>query len=432
MIAQGLVADYEDGTETSEMLEMALARIRQLSVHEVGHTLGVGHNYASNVNGRSSVMDYPGMWVKIGEDGKLDLSDAYETSVGEWDKVCIAFGYRDYPEGVDVDAESKKILDDAFEGGLLFAPGQGSGAAGDHPLDNPWVNGTDPVDELERIIKVRKIALDSFSERRIKPGTPMALLEEPLVTTYLYHRFSTEAACSKIGGLYYSHTIRGDTQKDPEIVSGDEQRRALEVVLRTVDPEFLAMPERVLEVIPPRLRGLGPIRSTMRGPSVTNRDVFPGRTGHPFDPLGAAETAANYTIERLLHPERAARVVEYHARKEETPSLGEVIDTLIGATWKKTYEDRYHAELGRMVDDLVLYNLMKLASNAEAPSSVRSVAYLKLDELKEWLGEQVKKATGEGYRAHYLFAEELIELYQENPDAVKLTEPLATPQGAPI
>ena len=165
---------------------------------------------------------------------------------------------------------------------------------------------------------------------------------------------------------------------------------------------------------------------------MTNRDVFPGRTGHPFDPLGAAETAANYTIERLLHHERAARVVEYHARKEETPSLGEVIDTLIGATWRKTYKDGYHAELGRMVDDLVLYNLMKLASNKAAAMSVRSVAYLKLDELKEWLGGQVKKAKDEGYRAHYLFAEELIELYQENPDAVKLTEPLATPQGAPI
>jgi hypothetical protein len=378
-------------------------------------------------------MDYPAMWVKIGEDGKLDLSDAYETGVGEWDKAYIDFGYRDYPDGVDVDRESKKILDTAFEGGLLYAPGQGSGAAGDHPLDNPWVNGADPVEELERIIEVRKIALDGFSEKRIKPGTPMALLEEPLVTTYLYHRFSTEAACSKIGGLYYSHTIRGDTQKDPEIVSGDEQRRALEVVLRTVDPEFLAMPERVLEIMPPRLRVLGPFRSPMRGaPSVTNRDVFPGRTGHPFDPLGAAETAANYTVERLLHHERAARVVEYHARKEDTPSLGEVIDTLIGVTWGRTYENGYHAELGRMVDDLVLINLMKLASNKTAAMSVRSVAFLKLDELKEWLGKQVEKAKDEGYRAHYLFAEGLIELYQENPEAVKLTEPLQTPQGAPI
>ncbi len=430
MIAEGLVADYEDGTETSEMLEMALARIRQLSVHEVGHTLGVGHNYASNVNGRSSVMDYPAMWVKIGEDGKLDLSDAYEAGVGEWDKVYINFGYRDYPKGVDKDAESRKILEDAFEGGLLFATGQGSGPAGDHPLDNPWVNGTDPVNELERIMEVRKIALDGFSERRIKPLTPIALIEEPLVTTYLYHRYSLEAACSKIGGLYYSHTIRGDTQKDPVIVPGDEQRRALDVIMKTVQPEFLAMPDRVLEIIPPRLRSLGPLVSTGSGPSPTNRDVFPGRTGNPFDALGAAESAANMTIERLLHPERAARVVEYHARKPETPSLGEVIDTLVDHTWKKTYEDGYHAELGRMVDDLVLYNLMKLASNEGAPTSVRAVAYLKLDELKDWLKKQETK--NEAYTAHYMFAEELIELYKENPAAVKLTKPLETPQGPPI
>ena len=432
MIAEGLIADYEDGTETSEMMEMALARIRQLSVHEVGHTLGVGHNFASNVNGRSSVMDYPAMWVKIEEDGKLDLSDAYETGVGEWDKVYINFGYRDYPKGVDVDLESKLILDGAFEGGLLFAPGQGSGAAGDHPLDNPWVNGTDPVDELERIIEVRKIALDGFSERRIKPGTPIALLEEPLVTTYLYHRFSTEAACSKIGGLYYNHTIRGDTQKDPVLVTGDEQRRAIEIVLRTINPEFLKMPQRVLEIMPPRLSGLGPNKSTMQGTSLTNRDVFPGRTGNPFDPLGAAEAAANFTVERLLHHERAARVVEYHARNDDTPSFGEIIDNLIEVTWKKTYENGYHAELGMMVNNLVLYNLMKLASNREAAMSVRSVVYLKLDEIKEWLGKQGKNAKDESYSAHYLFAKDLIKLYQENPNAVKLTEPLAIPQGAPI
>ena len=432
MIAEGLIADYEDGSETSEMLEMALARIRQLSVHEVGHTLGVGHNFASNVNGRFSVMDYPAMWVKIDDDGKLNLSEAYETGVGEWDKVYINFGYRDYPKGADVDSESKFILDGAFERGLLFAPGQGSGAAGDHPLDNPWVNGTDPVDELERIIKLRKIALDGFSERRIKPGMPMALLEEPLVTTYLYHRFSTEAACSKIGGLYYNHTLRGDTQKDPEIVSGDEQRHAIEVVLRTINPEFLEMPERVLEIMPPRLRGLGPHKLTLQEPSLINRDVFPGRTGNPFDPLGAAEVAANFTVERLLHHERAARVLEYHTRNNYTPSLGEVIDALIEVTWKKTYESGYHAELGRMVNSLVLYNLIKLASNREAAMSVRSIAYLKLGETQEWLRKQGKNVKDESYRAHYLFSKDLIELYQENPTAVKLTKPLRIPQGEPI
>jgi len=421
LIAEGLVADYEDGTETSEMLEMALARIRQLSVHEVGHTLGLGHNYASNVNGRASVMDYPAMLVKITEDSKLDLSEAYTRGVGDWDKVCINFGYRKYPEGVDEEAEGKKILDEAFERGLVFAPGQGSGPGGDHPLDNPWVNGVDPVEELERVMEVRRIALEGFSERRIRPGAPMATLEEPLVTAYLYHRYSLEAACSKIGGIYYAHTIRGDTQSAPEMVPGDEQRRALEVLLRTLDPEFLALPGRILDLIPPRLRSLG-----------QTRDLFPGRTGYPFDPLGAAETAANMTVERLLHPERAARLVEHHARRLDAPGFGEVVDGLVSHTWKKTYADGYHAEIGRVVDTLVLHGLMRLASDENTPASVRSIAYLKLDELKDWLEERAGSTADEAYRAHYLFAAEQIELYQENPGAVKLTKPLEAPQGPPI
>jgi hypothetical protein len=432
MIAEGLVADYEEGTETPEMLEMALARIRQLSVHEVGHTLGLGHNFASNVNGRASVMDYPAMWVKIGEDNKLDLSDAYATGVGEWDKVCIDFGYREYPEGVDEELECKKILDKAFEEGMFFLPGQGSGPAGDHPLDNPWVNGKDPVEELERIIKVRKIALNGFSERRIKPKAPMATLEEPLVTTYLYHRYSLEAAISKIGGLYYGHTIRGDTQSDPQIVSSEEQRHALEVVLKTIHPKFLAMPKRVLEIIPPRLRGLGQIRSISPSTTPPSRDLFPRRTGYTFDPLGAAETAANMTIKRLLHPERAARLVEYHARKPDMPSLSEVIESLVTYTWKKNYRDDYYAELGRMVNYLVLYNLMKLASNEGVANQVRAIAYLKLDEMKKWLCEKVDSTESSNQKSHYLYGASQIRLFQESPDTVKLTKPLETPQGPPI
>ena len=377
LIATGLVGCYQDGTETGEMLEMALARIRQLSVHEVGHTLGVGHNYASHVNGRSSVMDYPAMKPVIDGEGNLDLSDAYARGVGEWDKIYINFGYRDYPEGVNEEAECRKILDDAFEKGILYVPGQDSGPGSAHPLCGPWINGTDPVDELERIMKVRHVALSSFDERKVKPHEPLAMLEDVLVPIYLFHRYQTEAAVSKIGGLYYYHTIRGDTQPDPKIVPAQEQRKAMDRLLMTIHPDNLAMPPRLLEVMPPRLSSFG-----------QTRDQFPGRTGYVFDVMGAAETAAQMTISLILNLQRATRLVEYHARDPDLPSLGEVIDELVRFTWKKTYEDGYHAELGRLTGSLTMYNLMKLASNCEAPSSVRSIAYLKLDELKDWLKQQ--------------------------------------------
>lgn len=421
MIATGLIGAYIDGTETKPMTEMALARIRQLSTHEIGHTLGVGHNYASHVNGRSSVMDYPAMLVNINDNGELDLTDAYAKGVGEWDKVYINFGYRDYPEGVDEVVEGRKILDKAFKNGLLYVPGQDSGPGGAQPFCAPWVNGVDPVEELERIIKVREIALINFDERRIKPHEPMALLEDVLVPIYLFHRYQTEVACSKIGGLYYYHTIRGDPQPDPKIVSGEEQREAIKKILLTVSPAFLSMPPKILEKLPPRLSNFG-----------QGRDQFPGRTGYVFDAIGAAETAADMTISRLLNPDRATRLVEYHSREPSTPGLSEVIDELIQFTWKKTYENEYHAELGRMTGSVAVYNLMKLASNPEASAAVRSVTYLKLDELKEWCKEQIPSAKNTEYKAHYMWATDLIKLFKENPPAVKLTQPLETPQGPPI
>ena len=420
LIAQGLVANYDE-EDSSKMLETALARIRQLSVHEVGHTLGLGHNYASNVNDRASVMDYPAPLVKIAEDGSLDLSEAYERGVGEWDKVCINWGYREFPKGVDEEAELKGILDEAFERGLYFLPTQDSGPGSAQPLCAPWINGKNPVDELERIMRVRAIALDDFSEKRIRTKAPMATLEEPLVTTYLFHRYQVEAAASAVGGLYYYHTIKGGVQSNPEIVPGEEQRRALTALLKAIRPESLALPESLLGLIPPRPPSL-PL----------NRDLFKRRTGKPFDPLAAAEMAANMTVKLLLHPERAARLVEYHSRSEDAPGFGEVVDRLVNSTWKTSYGGRYHAEIGRVVDDLVLYNLVELAGNEEASQQVRSIAYLKLDELKDWLSGKVGSTRDVDQKAHLLNGLSQIKLYQESPDKVKLTKPLEPPQGPPI
>lgn len=420
LIAEGLVANYGN-EDSSKMLEMALARIRQLSVHEVGHTLGLGHNYASNINDRSSVMDYPAPLVKITKDGSLDLSDAYAIGVGEWDKVCIAYGYQDFPDEVDEERKLKSILSDAFNRGLIFGPGRDAGVGSASPLSASWINGRDSVDELERILKVRAIALGSFSERRIRVGAPMATLEEVLVPIYLFHRYQMEAAASVIGGLYYYHTVRGGVQKSPEIVPGDRQRRALDILLKTIQPEILALPEKLLSIIPPRLSTLG-----------QTRDLFPGRTGYPFDPLGAAETAVNLTVELLLHPQRAARLVEYHSRDSDVPGLTEVLDRVISSTWKSIHENSYHAEIQRVVDNLVLYYLMKLATNEDAAAQVRSIAYLKLDKLKEWLHGQVRSTKDERQRAHYLYAVSQISLFQDNPDKVKLPTPLTPPKGPPI
>jgi hypothetical protein len=429
LIAQGLVADFDEGKEgTKEMVELALARIRQLSCHEVGHTIGLGHNYASSVNNRASVMDYPHPLVKINPDGTLDLSDAYAAGVGEWDKVSVAYGYQDFPEGVDEEKELKAILDNAFSSGLFHLASQDAGPSSAHPLTATWDNGKHPVDELDRVMKIRAIALEGFTENRIPLWAPMGTLEEVLVPVYLFHRYQVEAAASCIGGLYYNHKLRGDVQKDPAIVAPEEQQRALEALLQTIYPVNLAIDNKILDIIPPRPPGYS-----------QTRELFPGYTGSTFDPLGAAEVAANLTIGLIIHPERAARLVDYHSRDDKYPGLGDVLDQVITFTWKSPYKSGKFAEIQRVVNSVLLFHMMGLVVNGESAPQVRAMAFMKLEELKNWLRWQLNmRKDGDlvvqdpDQRAHFLFAIGKIELFQRNPTKITVPSPMSAPPGAPI
>ena len=422
LIASGLIAEYEEGKDLNpQILELALARIRQLSAHEIGHTLGMGHNYAANVNDRSSVMDYPHPLVKINSDGTLDLSDAYDVGIGEWDIVSINFGYQDFPEGVDEEKELKAILENAFSGGLIFLAGQDAGASSAHPLAAVWDNGKDPVDELDRVMEIRAIALRTFSEKRIPMGAPMATLEEALVPTYLFHRYQVEAASSKLGGLYYNHTLRGDNQKSPTMVPADEQRRALDSLLKTISPKNLAIDEKLLSIIPPRPPGYR-----------QNQELFPGYTGSTFDPLAAAELASNLTVGLILQPQRASRMVDYHSRDKNIPGLSEVLDRLIQSTWKSQEKQGTLAEIQRVVNHVVMLNVMRLAVEGSAIPQARAIAYLKLEDLKNWMIKNYYAVTDEDQKALYFYSANQIKLFLENPSQIQLTLPLSSPPGAPI
>lgn len=251
LMAKGLVGEYVEGNKiTPELKRVALLRIKQLTAHEIGHTIGLVHNYAANVDNRSSVMDYPHTLAKINSDGSIDLSDAYTNDIGEWDKIAVAYGYQDYPEGVDQDKASKEVLDKAFEKGIYYLTDRDAGL-NIHPLAHQWDNGKHPVDELERMMKIRKIALDKFSEKKIKIGKPMSTLEDILVPIYFYHRFQIHGSAAVLGGLYYNHALRGGPQYIQKQVPAKEQRRALSVLLTTIEPENLIIDERILKLLPP-------------------------------------------------------------------------------------------------------------------------------------------------------------------------------------
>lgn len=419
LIATGLTGEYIEGNKiTDELKQMALQRIRQLTAHEIGHTIGLAHNYASNVNERSSVMDYPHSLAKINENGTIDLSDAYTNDIGEWDKVAIAFGYQDYPEGVDQDKASKKVLDDAFKNGIYYLTDKDSGA-NMHPLAHQWDNGKHPVDELERVMKIRKLALANFSEKKIKYGEAMSTLENVLVPVYFYHRYQIKGSAAVLGGLYYNHALRGGPQYIQKYVPAEEQRNALEVLLSTILPENLVIDERILKIIPPRAPGHNP------GP-----DLFNGYTGGLFDPLAAAENIADMTVGLILNPARAARIIEFHAREKNFPGLDEVIDQLIAASFESNPENKYHAEIQRTVNNVVLNYLIKLALDERTSAQARAIAFLKLTELPHIFNQGDESDNDQ--KAHFYYCMHKIDLFMTNPESFKFDTPPKIPNGAPI
>jgi hypothetical protein len=423
LIAEGLLAPYEKGESPDPaLLKMALARIKQLSAHEVGHTLGLSHNFNASTNNRASVMDYPHPLVSLKEDGSIDLSQAYATGIGEWDKVAIAFGYQDFPKTSDTKSELEKIIQNGISRNLVFISDQDARPENSaHPRSHLWDNNPDAVTELDRVMKIRERALARFSEKNIREGAPLSTLENVLVPIYLFHRYQLISAAKVLGGLDYTYALRGDNQKPAEIVAADEQRRALKSLLATLDPAVLALPENILRLIPPIADGYQ-----------RDRELFQTRTDPAFDPLSAAESAASMTVNLILNPERAARLIEYHARDKSYPGFVEVAHALVESTWKIGRTEGLNSEIRRAVDTLVLQRLMWLAANDQARAQVRAISSSEIESLEKWINTQIASNLNAEQKAHLQFSLSQIQLFQQDPSKIKFTAPVQTPAGAPI
>jgi hypothetical protein len=423
LIAEGLLAPYDKtNTASPKLLEMVLARLRQLAAHEVGHTLGLQHNYAASPVNRSSVMDYPAPRAKLGADGVPDLSDAYAKGIGEWDKVAIAYGYQDFAPGINEAAALDRTLSEAFARGLMYLTDQDARPpSSSSSVAHLWDNGTNAIDELSNVMKVRAAALRRFGENNIREGAPVATIEDVLVPIYMYHRYQVEAAAKVVGGQDYTFSLKGKGDRNPQIVSPEEQRRALAAVLDTLKPEALAVPESLLRLIPPRPPGYQ-----------RTREDFRIRTQPVFDALAPAEAVADHVSGFLLNQERAARLVQFHARDPRNPGLGEVIDRILSATWKAPAATGYAGEIQHSVNSIILLDLMGLASGERASNQVRAIASLKLDQLKNWLASQSRLAVDENHRAFLFYSLDQIKRFQDDPKKMNLTPAQPPPDGQPI
>ena len=425
-IAQSLISLATEGADES-IQQLALSRIRQLAAHEVGHTLGIAHNFAASINQRASVMDYPHPLIDIDDNGVISALNAYDIGLGQWDYQVIKYGYSVYADDAEELAGLANTLQENEDARLHFisdADSRPSGSA--HPLAHMWDNGGYPTDELNRLLEVRHQALSRFGAGNLMPGQPYAELEEILVPLYFLHRYQVEAVQKIVGGTYYDYAVyEGDPRSRDVIISPvttDDQWRALDALLATLDPLVLAIPQAILEIIPPK--PIGYFRS---------RESFPLRTSLGIDYIAVAETAADHTLQGILQAERLTRINNLHGIDPSLPAVHEILERLLQAVYYDAPRDGQAAAIQRAVNHVLLYRLMVLSRHDGVDNQIKSQINFSLHDLRDWLTRQISQQTDPLWLAnHQLALDEINNWFERNSRETLLTAPLPMPPGAPI
>ncbi len=413
LIAQGLDAVFKEGKSNEPLVEMALARLRQLSAHEVGHTLGLAHNFAASTNDRASVMDYPHPYIALAEDGSLNFDNAYDTGIGEWDKRAIIYGYQDFEDATSQSARLWNILSETDQMDLRYISDQDARPMySAHPYGHLWDGGASPVEELDRMIKVRQTALSNFGLDNIAEKTPTGELENVLVPLYLGHRYQVEAVSKLIGGVHYRYAVKGQKDIETTVVDPQSQDRAIQSLLKTLSPDFLALPERIIRLIPPRPMAYS-----------RDRELFKIRTGITFDPVSVAEASATWTLSFMLNPARVSRMVEQHGRNNLHMTAADYLGLISKTIETNKQESGLELMIAEMVEWLFVKELITLAATEDSHHQVQGSAMLVLKSIME-------KVDVRSDHGAYLYQQ--IEQFFQHPESYELPAGLDLPDGSPI
>jgi hypothetical protein len=400
---------------------MALARLRQLSAHEIGHTIGLAHNFAASVNDRASVMDYPHPLVTRIRPGKLNFDEAYDDKIGDWDKRTILYGYQDFPDNKDEQEELEKIIEESQNKGFHFiSDDDARPSGGANPIGHLWDNGEDPVKELERMMTLRMDALSRFGQNSIPEGTPFSELEKVLVPLYLMPRYQIEAVSKRIGGYQYTYKVKGDElSKESKPLESTPQRQATEALLEIMNKDQLKLDEDILELIFPPAFGFP-----------RDRETFRGRSGVIFDPLAPAESLVNHILQFLLQPERLYRLYAQDAAGLVSFGLSDYLK--IVSDYMNDYPERDGGfAYKHLIEKSYLVHMLKIAHDPMVSPAVSSMAGHYIEKFREDHEDQSSSHRIEK-RAHNRWIQDMIEKARKNPGEFHWPKLKPMPPGSPI
>lgn len=414
MIAQGILSPYSDMVreDHTPMKEMALARLRQLSAHEVGHTIGLAHNFAASTNDRASVMDYPHPYITL-DGNTVDLSDAYDDKIGLWDKRAITYGYAEFDDPKDSQNQLNNILKETTALGLLYMSDQDARPMGSaHPKAHLWDNGADPIDELKRISTLRTYSLKNFGADNLTKGTPYSELEKIMVPVYLMHRYQIEAVSKIIGGVNYNYAVKGFENPENTPVSEAVQQAAMQELLNTLSPQELQIPQNALNVLLPSAKGYG-----------RTRESLDSKTSMVFDPMTSAEALSNFVLTLMMHPDRLSRI------NQQNTSLSEYLNAIQTRLFSvSSQQNAYLDQLAMIPQKLYVIHLIKLAKDESIDKQVSAMTQLKLEQISS----KLMSGKTDDWKAHNLYLRNMIKALQTQPELVEIPGIAEMPPGSPI
>jgi hypothetical protein len=405
-----------DAPYSSPDSEQQLMLLRQalLTAHEVGHSLGFGHNWNSSINDRASVMEYPSPRLKL-VNGKIDLTDAYQKQIGAYDTMMVRYAYTPFAAEKEA-AGLEAIIQDMRKQGLLFTPST-------DPRWNRYDDLADPAEYLRQTIAQRKVLMDKYGPGVLQPGEPYGNLRGiRLWMVYLHHRWAIDTATRYIGGMYHNFAVKGDSIPPTEIVPAAKQREIVGLLTEVLDPANLAIPERVLSSL--TVASDGPQRRG--GIELENMEMA---TGYAFDQLSAARTIAGLVMDQLFEPEKAARLVSFADRQQGALTLPELIEAVSKKVWDAPAQGPAKS-LQRQTQRVFVDSLMILGANPNATPDVKAVVMAEITALRARVAE--RKDPDPVTDAHLRQVERDLARFLQNPTSAPKRSSPPPPIMAPI
>ena len=413
MILSGLIDNPNDIENKALIKETSLDRIRQLSAHEIGHTLGFAHNYISSANNRSSVMDYPHPKIDI-IDGDINIDNAYSKNIGDWDKVTVRYAYTDFQENENEEIKLNQIIDEAVNKGLYFLSDSDSRPVGSaNPFSHLWDNGEFPYKELNKLLEVRDLALKNIDLENLIDGEPYDRIEDILVPIYMLHRYQIESTAKAIGGVDYLYFVKNLNNDKVKFVNSKLQKESLESLLNVLNPKNLVLPDNLIEILSPR---------SFRNPRT--RENFESNTGVTFDYINASSSVINHTLTFLINPERINRIYQQNMFGENILKLEDYLSTISNSIFSNKKMSLYESSINNNTSSLFLDHLFLAFNNSKTNDLSKSLILSSIVNTKEKLSSDLNN-----YNA---FLVNKINGFLDNPDKYKPIEKTKIPDGSPI